>query len=57
MIKYIENIKNCYFRDFLDASNNEKNDAKKWMLHINEIADALIIDEFFENFISINCGI
>lgn len=57
MIKYIENIKNCYFRDFLDSSNNEKSDAKKWMLHINEIADALIIDEFFENFISINCGI
>lgn len=55
MIKYIESIKNNYFRDFLDS--NEKSDAKKWMLHINEIADALIIDEFFENFISINCGI
>jgi len=48
MLRYIEDIKNKNFNKFLDPSSE---DSTKWLIHIHKTLDALLLDEFFENFI------
>jgi serine/threonine-protein kinase ULK/ATG1 len=51
MIQYVEEIKRTYFFSPLDQKNDEEN--MKYLRHINEVLDVLLIDEFFENFLDI----
>ena len=48
VLRYIEDIKNKNFNKFLDPSSD---DSTKWLIHIHKTLDALLLDEFFENFI------
>lgn len=50
-IHYVEEIKRTYFFSPLDQKKDEAN--MKYLRHINEILDSLLIDEFFENFLDI----
>ena len=50
-INYVEEIKRTYFFSPLDQKKDEAN--LKYLRHINEILDSLLIDEFFENFLDI----
>ena len=51
MIQYVEEIKRTFFFSPLDQKNDEEN--MKYLRHINEVLDVLLIDEFFENFLDI----
>ncbi|EAS03183.1 Serine/Threonine kinase domain protein (macronuclear) [Tetrahymena thermophila SB210] len=51
MLRYIEDIKSKHFNKFLDPTSD---DSTKWLVHIHKTLDALLLDEFFENFIQID---
>lgn len=51
MLNYVEDIKNKYLQDFINKENEE---IKFWLVHIYKVLDALLIDDFFENFINIH---
>lgn len=51
MLNYVEDIKNKYLKEFISRDNEE---CKYWLIHIYKVLDALLIDDFFENFININ---
>ena len=50
-IQYVEEIKSCYFFSPMDQKADEVN--MKYMRHLNEMLDVVLIDEFFENFLDI----
>ena len=50
-IQYVEEIKSCFFFSPMDKKSDEEN--IKYLRHLNEILDVLLIDEFFENFLDI----
>ncbi|EGR34530.1 protein kinase domain protein [Ichthyophthirius multifiliis] len=51
VLRYIEDIKTKYFNKFLDP---QMDDSMKWLIHIHKTLDALLLDEFFENFIQVD---
>ena len=51
LIQYVEEIKRAYFFSPLDQKNDEEN--MKYLRHVNEILDVMLVDEFFENFLDI----
>ena len=50
-IQYVEEIKRAYFFSPMDQKKDVEN--MKYLRHINEILDVMLIDEFFENFLDI----
>lgn len=51
LLKYVEDVKGQYFPD---RSTPMDENTKKIMIHLNEVMDSIILDEFFEKFIDTN---